>query len=84
MEELIIGHFQNITAKNKHMTDIETPNKEVGKDRITRLGMAQEEAMTTPIATGNINSRVEVPEQFWRQGVTSLLWYLSHIVRAVL
>lgn len=52
MEELIISHFQNITAKNKHMTDIETPNKEAGKDRITRLGMAQE-AKTTPIATGS-------------------------------
>lgn len=52
MVELIIGHFQNITAKNKHMTDIEIPNKEVGKDRITRLGMAQEGAMATPIATG--------------------------------
>lgn len=47
------------------MTEIETPNKEVGKDKITRLGMAQEEATATPMATGYIDFRVEVPEQFW-------------------
>lgn len=60
------------------MSDIETPNKEVGKDKISRVGMAQEEAM----AASYIDSRVEVTEQFWWQRVTYHPWYLGHIVKA--